>query len=63
MRISGDDEIRLTLQRTGEKLVIRRFLGDGVHFVEVLGDDRLSKDKAEETPEGFLFWFGKRGQV
>jgi len=56
MRVSRDDEIRFAFQGAGKKLVIGWVFNDSVCFVEVLGDDRLSEDEAEETLDGFLFW-------
>ena len=54
MRISGDDEIRFALHRTGEKLIVCRVLSDSVGLVDILGDDGFSENQAEEAPEGFL---------
>lgn len=54
MRVSGDDEVRLAFQGAGKKLVIGWVITDPVGFVEVLGDDCLSENEAEETLDGFL---------
>src|SRR6266446_2771798 len=56
MRVTGNDVISRPLQRTGQKLVIRRVCGEAVCRVHILGNNGLAEHQTKEAPDCLCSW-------